>query len=220
MRLLLVEDEQFTRDGILSIIPWEELGIDQIETAQDGEEGYEKAVSFCPEIILTDVKMPRMDGVSMSFRIRDALPFCCIIFMSGYADKEYLKSAIQLSALNYIEKPFSPEELHSTLKIAVQKCKKHQEQLSCASEMARQLDLSLPMIKNRMLCYCCNPDSSRRLWKNICILYGRILMQVVFGLPFLSSFFNRKLLLLCLPPYRIPSAIFWKAELLFPALQM
>lgn len=150
MRLLLVEDEQFTRDGILSIIPWEELGIDQIETAQDGEEGYEKAVSFCPEIILTDVKMPRMDGVSMSFRVRDALPFCCIIFMSGYADKEYLKSAIQLSALNYIEKPFSPDELHSTLKIAVQKCKKHQEQLSSASEMARQLDLSLPMIKNKI----------------------------------------------------------------------
>lgn len=49
-----------------------------------------------------------MDGVDMSFRIREKLPECSIIFMSGYADKEYLKSAIRLSAVNYIEKPFHP----------------------------------------------------------------------------------------------------------------
>lgn len=163
MKLLLVEDEPFTRDGILNITPWQMLGIDQVETAQDGEEGCEKALSFCPDIILTDVKMPHMDGVSMSFRIREAFPSCCIIFMSGYADKEYLKSAIQLSALNYIEKPFTPEELFSTLKIAVQKCTEHQAQLASASEMAHQLDLSLPMVKNKIAQTLLHPNFDRKL---------------------------------------------------------
>lgn len=115
MKLLLVDDERFTREGIYSLTPWKELGIDEVITAEDGEDGLEKALLFAPEIILTDVKMPRMDGVDMSFKIREKFPDCSIIFMSGYADKEYLKSAIRLSAVNYIEKPFQPEELHSTL---------------------------------------------------------------------------------------------------------
>ena len=90
MKLLLVDDERFTREGIYSLTPWKELGIDEVITAEDGEDGLEKALLFAPEIILTDVKMPRMDGVDMSFKIREKFPDCSIIFMSGYADKEYL----------------------------------------------------------------------------------------------------------------------------------
>lgn len=117
MKLLLVDDERFTREGIYSLTPWKELGIDEVITAEDGEDGLEKALLFAPEIILTDVKMPRMDGVDMSFKIREKFPDCSIIFMSGYADKEYLKSAIRLSAVNYIENLFSRKNciLHCVL---------------------------------------------------------------------------------------------------------
>lgn len=75
-----------------------------------------------------------MDGVDMSFRIREKLPECSIIFMSGYADKEYLKSAIRLSAVNYIEKPFHPDELNSTLQIAVRKSNDQAASLHSASD--------------------------------------------------------------------------------------
>lgn len=143
MKLLLVDDEQFTRDGILTITPWKELGIDEVITACDGEEGLNKALAFRPEIILTDVKMPRMDGVDMSFKIRESLPECSIIFMSGYADKEYLKSAIRLSAINYIEKPFHPKELQSTLRIAVDKCMERITENHI-------LSFSLPAVKNKI----------------------------------------------------------------------
>lgn len=143
MKLLLVDDEQFTRDGILSVTPFKELGIDEVVTACDGEEGLKKALVLHPDIILTDVKMPRMDGVSMSFTIRQSLPECSIIFMSGYADKEYLKSAIRLSAINYIEKPFHPKELQATLKIAVEKCRERIAQ-------THKLTLSLPAVKNKI----------------------------------------------------------------------
>lgn len=153
MKLLLVDDEKFTREGILSITPWKELGIDEVITACDGEEGLKKALSFHPEIILTDVKMPHMDGVNMSFRIRESLPECSIIFMSGYADKEYLKSAIRLSAINYIEKPFHPKELQSTLKIAVEKCRERVVRTNT-------LNLSLPSVKKEIVIALQKPDSS------------------------------------------------------------
>lgn len=150
MKLLLVDDEQFTREGILSITPWQGLGIAEVVTAADGEEGLEKALTFSPDIILTDVRMPRMDGVSMSFQIREQLPDCLIIFMSGYADKEYLKSAIRLSAINYIEKPFQPSELQATLRVAVEKYRTQTALQDSASEIAHKLSLSLPAIKNKI----------------------------------------------------------------------
>lgn len=150
MKLLLVDDESYTRDGILSIIPWADLGITKVESAEDGREGLEKALSFLPDIILTDVKMPCMDGVTMAFHIREQLPDSIIIFMSGYADKEYLKSAIRLSAINYIEKPFQPAELIATLKIAVEKCLSLTSFKQESDALAHKLSLSLPAIKNKI----------------------------------------------------------------------
>lgn len=143
MKLLLVDDEKHTRDGILNIIHWEQLGINEVFSAEDGIQGLETAKSALPDIILTDVRMPRMDGIAMSENIREFLPSCCIIFMSGYAEKEYLKSAIRLSAINYIEKPFSPGELESTLSLAIEKCRLQKKQ-------SHSLSLGVPALKNQI----------------------------------------------------------------------
>ncbi|MCI9333606.1 MAG: response regulator [Lachnospiraceae bacterium] len=161
LRLILVEDEPFARNGILSMVPWKELGIDDVIIAEDGDIGYEKALESVPDIILTDVKMPRLNGVEMAFRIRGLFPDCCIIFMSGYADKEYLKSAIRLSAVNYIEKPFSPEELISTLRIAVDKCLTAKALIHSANALTHKLDLSLPVIKNKIALTLLKPVSDQ-----------------------------------------------------------
>lgn len=69
--------------------------------------------------MLTDVRMPRMNGVQMAERILKELPGTSIIFMSAYSDKEYLKAAIKLKALGYVEKPLDMEELASAVKEAV-----------------------------------------------------------------------------------------------------
>lgn len=111
MKLLIVDDEELTRTGLISSVNWKELGIDEVIQADDGLNGLEKARIHRPEIILCDVRMPRMDGITMLSRLEEALPDSVAIFMSGYSDKEYLKAAIKLKALNYIEKPFEPEEV-------------------------------------------------------------------------------------------------------------
>ena len=72
---------------------------DRLRTAKNGYAGLELSRKFKPDIVLTDVRMPCMDGVEMAFAIRRELLDCCIIFMSGYSDKEYLKSAIALKAI-------------------------------------------------------------------------------------------------------------------------
>ena len=64
---------------------------------------------FEPNILLTDVRMPRLNGIDLAFKTRELYPNCMILFMSGYSDKEYLKSAIKLKAINYVEKPIEIE---------------------------------------------------------------------------------------------------------------
>lgn len=121
-KLMIIDDEDNTREGIAERISWDKIGISQIEQADDGVNALKKALDFKPDIILTDVRMPRMDGIELSFKLREVFPECVIIFMSGYADKIYLKSAIQLKAVSYLEKPINLQELAQAVKDAVQLC--------------------------------------------------------------------------------------------------
>lgn len=118
MKLLIVDDEELTRTGVISSLDWTSLGIDEVLQADDGIHGLEAARIHKPEIILCDVRMPRMDGISMLERLEKILPDTVPIFMSGYSDKEYLKAAIKLKAVNYIEKPFTLTEIKDTIKEA------------------------------------------------------------------------------------------------------
>jgi len=116
MRVLIVDDEVFTRMGIINKIPWSTFGEVQLEQAFDGVNALEKAKNFLPDILITDVRMPRMNGIDLAIKLRELNPKCKIIFMSGYSDKEYLKSAISIGAEEYIEKPINIKDFQATLK--------------------------------------------------------------------------------------------------------
>ena len=140
LKLLVVDDEATTREGILDILDLKDIGIGMVRQADDGINGLKVAAEFEPDIVLTDVKMPRMDGVEMSFKLRELYPHCKIIFMSGYSDKEYLRSAIQLKAENYIEKPINLNELSNAIKSASTLCiEEHASTSLMRNELALQL---------------------------------------------------------------------------------
>lgn len=128
MRILIADDEELTRKGIISSIDWENLGISQIDSADDGINALSHAQKNAPDILLTDVRMPRMDGIELSKRLRELVSDCPIIFMSGYSDKEYLKAAINLKAVSYVEKPFTPDDITHALTEAVALVQKQQLQ--------------------------------------------------------------------------------------------
>ena len=121
MKLLIVDDEMLTRTGLISSISWENLGIDEVYEASDGIEGLKMAEKHKPEIILSDVRMPRMNGIDMLYKVRENAPDTVFIFMSGYSDKEYLKAAIKLRAVNYVEKPLDLVEIEQAVRTAGKK---------------------------------------------------------------------------------------------------
>lgn len=150
MKLLIVDDEELTRTGLISSIDWDSLGITEILQADDGVNGLEMARLYKPEIILCDVRMPRMTGIAMLERLEKFLPDSIPIFMSGYSDKEYLKAAIKLKAVNYIEKPLHPEEVRAAVLEAEtlykQKLRSHRGEAIHSQEIATRLaqQLTLP----------------------------------------------------------------------------
>ena len=120
--LLVVDDEMFTRKGIIKKVPTEPDGISEVLEARDGKEGLAIAQYSPVDIVLSDVRMPRMDGIKMCQEIRRLYPDCVIIFLSGYSDKEYLRSAISMQALQYIDKPVDTGALQEALSQAVSYC--------------------------------------------------------------------------------------------------
>lgn len=119
VKILIADDEILVRNGLKSSINWEGLGISTVLLAEDGAQALRIAQQERPEVVLTDVRMQRMDGIELAAKLRKALPQTYIIFMSGYSDKEYLKAAIQLKAVSYVEKPIICEEIEEAVAEAV-----------------------------------------------------------------------------------------------------
>lgn len=161
MKLLIVDDEELTRTGLISSIDWDSLGITEVLQADDGVNGLEMARLYKPEIILCDVRMPRMTGIAMLERLEKFLPDSIPIFMSGYSDKEYLKAAIKLKAINYIEKPLHPEEVQAAVLEAQtlykQKLRSHRGEAIHSQEIATRLaqQLTLPPSDNNKIADLC-----------------------------------------------------------------
>lgn len=165
MKVLIMEDEVQIREGLRTEIFWEKYGIDEVYTARNGEIGYEMAKKIRPEIILTDIRMPKMDGISAVKKLKAILPDCSIIFISAYPEKNYFKEAIRLKAVSFVEKPIDREELDKVLQEAVSE----QRQCIFAQEQKKRADLyNCQQLVNR-LCrnQFTNKEECRRLLREV-----------------------------------------------------
>jgi two-component system response regulator YesN len=119
MKAIIIDDEKHVRDGLVLLADWEKFGIDTIFEAEDGEEAIKLISEHQPEIIFTDMRMPRRDGISLLRWLHDSPYHNKTIVVSGYDDYEYMRNAIFYKSFDYILKPIDPEILGQTLQRAV-----------------------------------------------------------------------------------------------------
>lgn len=136
IKLLIVDDERTIRNGLARYMDWENLGIGMVECAESAQEAFALCEKIRPDIVLSDIRMRGMGGVEMCTQIHAQYPECQIIFVSGYADKEYLKAAISLGAVDYIEKPVRPELLAAAVKKAIAVCEEQQRKAEADETIA------------------------------------------------------------------------------------
>lgn len=120
-KILIVDDEQLIRDGLRKIIAWDEHGIEIAGEASNGLEALDAVQRLKPNLLLTDIRMPMMDGLKLIRTLREKRLDTKIIIISGYDDFQYVKEALKYGVENYIIKPINREELSSTLLSAVEK---------------------------------------------------------------------------------------------------
>lgn len=115
MRVLIVDDEYLLRQHICNTIGWEELGLTVVGEARDGEQALEQVEKLAPDIVLTDINMPNLDGVEFSKKMRSEYPDVCVIIITGYGEFEYAKEAINAGVFNYLLKPVDKEAYEQVL---------------------------------------------------------------------------------------------------------
>lgn len=110
-RIMLVDDEAEVRESIIRKIDWESAGFQLVGDAENGVDALEKMELFEPDIVLTDIRMPYMDGLELASRIRLTYPSVKLVIFSGFDEFEYAKQAMRSGVIEYILKPVNADEL-------------------------------------------------------------------------------------------------------------
>src|SRR3954463_13907889 len=115
IKTLIVDDEKWTRETIKMFGKWENYGIAAIKEAADGQEGLNVIEQWSPDIVITDMKMPGVDGMELLRIVAERYPQIKLIVASGYDDFNYMRQAIRSKVNEYLLKPINADDLNSAL---------------------------------------------------------------------------------------------------------
>lgn len=115
LRIVIADDENTARDNMIECIDWESHGITIIGIASDGKSALDIILSKKPDIVLIDIKMPKLSGLEVIQKVHEHSIYPSFIIISGYDDFEYAQQAIQLGVNGYLLKPFRPKDIFNTI---------------------------------------------------------------------------------------------------------
>lgn len=155
LSMVLVEDETYERVSLREHINWDLIGVSIVGEAANGEQGIAVISAMNPDIVLTDVNMPVMNGIEMSREIRKRYPDIRIVFLSAYDDFDYARNAIDLKIQAYVMKPINETELLLAVKkISDEITRERIEKMkmdSIESQYSEHFDLAKRALINKIL---------------------------------------------------------------------
>ncbi|PYI53985.1 response regulator [Paenibacillus flagellatus] len=151
VKLLLADDEPIIREGIRNKLDWDALGIELVGAAEDGKAALELLKSEPVDILLTDIHMPRMDGIQLGREARKLYPNIKIVILSGHEDFEFAKQALELSAMKYMLKPFTRSELEQAVLQAKREVAGYRQAESSLRLTMKRLQESYPLLRENVL---------------------------------------------------------------------
>ncbi len=150
-KVLLVDDEVVVREGIKERINWSELGLVCIGDCENGLEAMEAVDQLRPDVVLTDINMPFVDGLALTRYVLEHHPFTKVIILTGYDDFTYAQQAIKLRVKDFILKPITARELHKVLEKVTDEMNEEKRKREDLDSLKIQLNESLPLLKERFL---------------------------------------------------------------------
>lgn len=150
-KLLLADDESDIREGLMEVVDFEKYGFAVVGQAANGLEALQLCEKEKPDLIISDIRMPLMDGLTMLEKAREALPTARFIILSGYDDFEFARQAMALNCLSYLLKPISSAEFIDALADARKKLDEEMAQRRDLITLRRHFDDSLPLLRATLL---------------------------------------------------------------------
>lgn len=151
IKVFLVDDEIVIREGIRNSFPWEESGYTLVGEAPDGEIALPMIRDAAPDILITDIRMPFMDGMQLCREVKRLMPWVGIVILSGYDDFNYARQAISLGVQEYLLKPMSARELKEVLDRISQRLSEDRRAREDIESMRRRLSSGNQFVKEKLL---------------------------------------------------------------------
>ena len=142
-KVLIVDDDRIIRRGLVTTIPWEEHGFKLVGEAADGERALELIDIALPQIVISDIRMPFMDGLAMAEQAKQKHPDIRFIFLTGYEDFNYAKQALKLGAVDYLLKPVDRD-------VILEKAKKAAEDWEADQIKQEKLHTAQPYFRQKL----------------------------------------------------------------------
>ena len=140
IKVFLVEDEFVIREGIRQNIEWDANGLELVGDAADGEMAWKQIQTKKPDIVITDIRMPFMDGLELSKLIKQELPETEVVVLSGHEEFEYAKECIRIGVSEYLLKPISREALLEKIDVIAKKIREKKEEKNINKGATNQIE--------------------------------------------------------------------------------
>lgn len=150
-RVIICDDEETVRNGLKKHFDWNGHKIEIVGIFEDGIPAFEYMKTHEVDIIITDVRMIHMDGITLAQKASVLYPEVKVLFISGYADVEYLKEALKIDAVDYILKSIDLNELDGVVTKLVKQLDKERSDQNLIREMEEKLEKSMPLLRVRLL---------------------------------------------------------------------
>jgi len=150
-KVIFVEDEIVTREGIRDNVDWKGNGFEFCGEASDGEMALQLLQTARPDVVITDIKMPFMDGLQLSKVIREHMPWVKIIILSGHDEFEYAQEAIKVGVTEYLLKPVTVKDLHAVLQKIGAQLEREKAEQDNLRKLRDQVEENQAALKERFL---------------------------------------------------------------------
>ncbi|SFA79467.1 two-component system, response regulator YesN [Cohnella sp. OV330] len=151
VRILIVDDEREIRNGLVKQIPWSAWGVDEVLDADDGDTALELALARRPDLIVTDIRMPRMSGLKLIETLAQEKYEGDMIVVSGFDDFHYAKEAFKLGVSDYLLKPLDKNDLFKAVTVALQRQREKSESELRRSLIRQGYESAVPKIREELL---------------------------------------------------------------------
>ena len=182
LKLIIADDERIIRETISTIINWKQYDIELVGLCKNGLEAYDTILDETPDIVLTDIRMPGMDGLELIRRISETDLNTQFIILSGYGEFEYAKMAMKYGVRHYLLKPCSEVQILESIQEIAQDCyRKSSLERSYPAMSSIRIFIFHPIIFSISIFW------NRRIWRSFYSSLNPMLTAIFPKLPYMAS---------------------------------